>query len=84
MVQSTNNASNNRDMGYKYTIITTIYKVGQIVSVEPKENVKTQCEKIRKLHNLQDTNEHMIIEVVNNETGEMREYWNSNNNEIKF
>lgn len=84
MVQSTSDESNNNNLANKYTIITTIYKVGQIISIEPKENVRTQCEKIRKMHNLQNTNEHMIIEVVNNETGEMREYWNSNSNEIKF
>lgn len=67
-----------------YTIITTIYTIGQIIKPCEKEEVRKQCENMRKLHNVQIENEHLIIEVVNNETNEIREYYNSKDNKIKF
>lgn len=68
----------------EYTIITTIYTIGQIIAPCKKEEVRKECERMIKLHNVQSRNEHLIVEVVNNETGEIREYYNSNNNKIQF
>lgn len=67
-----------------YTIITTIYTIGQIIEPCEKEDVRAECERMRSFENVQNENEHLIIEVVNNDTGEIREYYNSNENKIKF
>ena len=71
-------------MSKPYTIITTIYTIGQIINPCEKEEVRAECEHMRSLGNVQNENSHLIIEVVNNETGEIREYYNSKDNKIKF
>lgn len=71
-----------------YTIISTQVQYGQVIRTCKKEDVRSECEKIRKLYEFSaknnDNNTHSRIEVVNNETGEIREYWNSENKQILF
>lgn len=71
-------------MAKQYTIIATVYTIGQIIKPCEKEQVRNECERLRKLHNVQYGMEHLIIEVANNETGEIREYYNSAENKIQF
>ena len=68
----------------KYTIICSIHTCGQIASVVEKEQVRKECERLKRLNKLGYENTYISIEVVNNETGEMREYWNNVENTIKF
>ena len=69
---------------YKYTIIFTRHQYGQMIYAVDKEQVKTECEKLKHLNKLNDENAYIRIEVINNNTGEIREYWNNKENEIKF
>ena len=67
-----------------YTIICTNYRQGKIeIQVEGKE-VRKECERLRKVMSNRLVDNYLRIEVVNNETGEIREYWNNSNNTIKF
>lgn len=68
-----------------YTIIATEHHYGQIVQTLPKEKVRAECERLRKLFSLAKKEEaYCQIEVVNTDTGEVREYWNNHNNELQF
>lgn len=71
----------------KYTIIWTIHTYGSVTQIVEKNQVKAECERIRKVSsaaNNEPKNRFESIEVVNNNTGEIREYWNNHNNEIQF
>ena len=68
----------------KYTIIATEFHYGQIIQNVNKEDVRINCEKLKKLFNLAKENAYCRIEVINNQTGEMREYWNNHENKINF
>lgn len=80
MPESLQNNSYDQD---KYTIICTYISYGQMINVCPKDDVKRQCEVLRRTHSI-ESKSHMQIEVVNNNTGEIREYWNSEKNKIQF
>lgn len=81
MIDIINNDSN-------YTIISTQVQYGQVIRTCKQEDVRNECERIRKLYEFSaknnDNKTHSIIEVVNNETGEIREYWNSEQNKVLF
>ena len=66
----------------KYTIIFTRFQYGQMIYAVDKEKVKTECEKLKHLNKLNEENAYIRIEVVNNNTGEIREYWNNKENTI--
>lgn len=69
-----------------YTILATIHTYGSIATTHPANEVKPECERLRKVLSFgagEDTI-YKRIEVINNDTGEVREYWNNHNNEIKF
>lgn len=68
----------------KYTIICNILTTGHITEVIEKDKVRAECERLKNLTKLGDEHTYMRIEVVNNETGEVREYWNNQENVIKF
>lgn len=68
----------------KYTIICSIHTCGQIAEVVSKDKVREECERFKNLNKLGNENTYARIEVVNNETGEIREYWNNIENTIKF
>lgn len=71
----------------KYTIICTQYTFGQIIEAVEKYRVKNECEKLQKMfsnNKINDKNTYVQIEVVNNNTGEIREYWNNHENKIQF
>lgn len=70
-----------------YTIIWTVHTYGNITEVVEKSKVKTECERLHKLSVIggnEQKNTFKTIEVVNNETGEIREYWNNFDNQIQF
>lgn len=71
-----------------YTIICTKFTEGSIAEVVEKIQVKSECERLKKvMYNpkLEDTqNTYVRIEVVNNNTGEIREFWNNKENTINF
>lgn len=71
-----------------YTIICTKFTEGSIAEVVEKIQVKGECERLQKvMYNpkLEDTqNTYVRIEVVNNDTGEIREFWNNKENTINF
>lgn len=68
----------------EYTIIFTQLCYGQIITQKDKSEIRYECEKLKKLSSLQKEDAYIRIEVVNNNTGEIREYWNNQDNEIKF
>lgn len=68
----------------KYTIIATEFHYGQIIQNVNKEDVKINCERLRKLFTLPKETCYCRIEVINNQTGEMREFWNNHENKIQF
>lgn len=67
----------------EYTIlVTSLYHSHMTIPIS-KENVRNECERLRKILTYgEDT--YKQIEVVNNETGEVREYWNNKQNETLF
>lgn len=67
-----------------YTIICTELYYGQITQVCKKEDVRKECERLKMVSKHSAENTYWQIEVVNNETGEIREYWNNKENTIKF
>lgn len=67
-----------------YTIICTELYYGQITQVVKKEDVRKECERLKMISKNAPENAYWQIEVVNNETGEIREYWNNKENTIKF
>lgn len=71
-------------MENKYTIICTLFTYGCISQSVKKEEVKKECERLKKIFELAKEQCYQRIEVVNNETGEIREYWNNHNNTINF
>jgi hypothetical protein len=78
------------DAEEKYTIITTWVKYGQHIQKVDKQYVRKICEcekskfEFEKKHYANTRNVHMQIEVVNNQTGEIREFWNSQDNKLNF
>lgn len=77
----------------KYTIIYTIIRHGNVTEVVDKDKVRSECERFKTAHALDEhfkkklgdnTHTYCRIEVVNNDTGEIREYWNSHDNKIQF
>ena len=68
----------------KYTIIFSLVTEGHIVEVVNKKIVKSECERLKKIASISDNKTYARIEVVNNETGEIREYWNNSDNKINF
>ena len=78
----------------KYTILQTWHEYGSIAQIVDKDKVKIICESAMKCEKLRmrykcikgiiPLNVYYRIEVVNNETGEIREYWNNKENKIKF
>lgn len=77
-LQLTNSTNN------KYTIICTQFQYGQITEIVDKENVRKECERLKNVFNKDFINTYIQVEVINNETGEIREYWNNKKNEIQF
>lgn len=71
-------------MEEKYTILFTEYHFGNITIVVDKDKVRKECERIKSMSKLANENAYMRIEVVNNQTGEIREYWNNHDNKIMF
>lgn len=70
----------------KYTIICTQHTYGSLAKVVEKDNVRDECERLRKIFSkpLCKENAYTRIELINNETGEIREFWNNRENTIKF
>lgn len=68
----------------KYTIIFTRLEYGQIIETVEKDKVREKCELWKKTEKLNKEKAYLRIEVVNNQTGEIREYWNNNDNSINF
>ena len=77
----------------KYTIIYTEIRHGSITEIVDKDKVRNECEQLKSIHELDkhfkkklgdNTHTDCRIEVINNETGEIREYWNSHDNKIEF
>lgn len=68
----------------KYTIITTIHTYGSMTQVVEKNKVREECERLKKTLDKIDAPSYRRIEVVNNETGEIREFWNNQDNKIQF
>ena len=73
-------------MENQYTIIYTVHHYGSLTMPVKKESVREECERLRLSSNLgnQPKNTFICIEVVNNETGEIREYWNNHDNKLEF
>lgn len=67
-----------------YTIIWTELQYGQMVLKKNKDQVKEECERLRKISKIADADRYIRIEVMNDETGEIREYWNNKQNETLF
>lgn len=67
----------------EYTILVTSMYYSHMTIPITKENVRSECERLRGVLMFgEDT--YKQIEIVNNETGEIREYWNSKQNETLF
>lgn len=71
-------------MEEKYTILFTEFHYGNITIVVNKDKVRQECERIKNMSELAKENAYMRIEVVNNQTGEIREYWNNHDKIIMF
>lgn len=71
-------------MENKYTIICTLFTYGNITECVNKEDVKSECERLKKICTIGMEKCYQTIEVINNETGEIREYWNNQKNTINF
>lgn len=67
-----------------YTIIATNMYYGQIIEPVAKEKVRSECKRIKKILSIGQENTYQRIEVVNNQTGEIREFWNNHDNIIQF
>lgn len=61
----------------EYTIIFSVHSYGHATIPCNKEDVRRNCENLITCNKLADKETFMCIEVVNNETGEIREYWNN-------
>lgn len=61
----------------KYTILATIWTYGSIAQVVEKDKVRPECERLKNALSVGSTPAYKRIEVINNETGEIREYWNN-------
>lgn len=70
----------------KYTILCTHHTYGSVSEVVEKEKVKSECERLKKVFSspINEKNTFTIIEVINNDTGEIREFWNNKENIINF
>lgn len=68
----------------KYTILAVHHTYGHICEIVEKEKVREECERLRKIFSYPKEKTYTKIEVINNETGEVREYWNNSNNKLKF
>lgn len=68
----------------KYTIIATFHTCGSITVTLEKEHVRKECERLKKLYDLGSEGCYARIEVVNNQTGEIREFWNSSDKKELF
>lgn len=71
-------------MENKYTIILAQYTYGSLTQVVNKDQVIAECERLKAIFSKQPEKCYTIIEVVNNQTGECREYWNNHDNKINF
>lgn len=71
-------------MDEKYTIIFTEHHYGSLTEVVEKDKVREECERLKHATKLAQENAYFRIEVVNNATGEIREYWNNHDNKIMF
>lgn len=67
----------------QYTILATVFTCGSITEQCDKEQVREECERLKKTMSI-STHDYIRIEAINNETGEIREYWNNHNNKIEF
>lgn len=71
-----------------YTIIKTYHQYGQKISICNKKDVRKKLESDVKWTILNDKrykdNCYIQIDVVNNETGEIRQYWNNRQMETLF
>lgn len=67
-----------------YTIICTSYREGKIEKQVEGKKVRKECERLRKVMSSRLVTNYVRIEVQNNDTGEIREYWNNGNNTIQF
>ena len=71
-------------MKSRYALITTVFHYGSKTEWTEKENVKSICEKEKAKYNDTNIESYVRIEVVNTDTGEIREYWNNHDNKINF
>lgn len=68
----------------KYTILATIHTYGSIAQVVEGENVRKECERLKGALEVGSAPAYKRIEIINNETGEIRTYWDNQNNDIQF
>lgn len=84
------NINNLKDFAYnkdKYTIICTEFQYGQITVTKEQKEVRNECERLKQMFGkniINDKNIYIRIEVINNSTGEIREYWNNHDNKKLF
>lgn len=67
-----------------YTIICSHYTYGIMTQQADAAHVREECEKLKSLSKLVKENCYTQIEVVNNATGEVREYWNNTEDKTLF
>lgn len=67
-----------------YTVLLTVFTYGSEAVPCEGEKVREQCERLRNIAKISTGNVYQRIEVVNNNTGEIREYWNNHENKILF
>lgn len=68
----------------EYTILMSVHSYGHAAIPCNKEEVRKHCENLIACNKLADAETFINIEVVNNETGEIREYWNNKQNQTLF
>lgn len=67
----------------EYTILVTAFTCGSIAENCKKEQVRSECERLKKIFSI-STHDYIRIEVVNNESGEIREFWNNKQDKELF
>ena len=67
-----------------YTVLLTVFRYGSEAVPCKKEDVRNQCERLKALSKIVQGEAYMRIEAINNQTGEISEYWNNKDNKIEF
>lgn len=71
-------------MEMEYLILLTFFEYGHAEFPIKKEDVRKKCEDLKHAYEKLNDKCHVIIEVANIKTGEIREFWNNKENKIKF